>query len=91
MIGSLDPLDLRVWSRPWLVEGVPTNMEQVCMMQEVDHATPPDITIFTDASGSWGCGALWDKYWLQLEQEGTWADQQIAIEELVPIVAACAV
>jgi hypothetical protein len=27
----------------------------------------PDTELFTDASGSWGCAALWDKQWFQLQ------------------------
>ncbi len=61
------------------------------MMQSIDLATAPDITMFSDASGGWGCGAIWDGHWLQWEWEGTWMEQQIAIKELVPIVIACAV
>ena len=47
--------------------------------------------MFMDALGSWGCGAIWDKHWLQWEWEYTWEDQQIAVKEPVPIVAACTV
>ena len=28
---------------------------------------PPDLTVTSDASGSWGCGAFWDINWFQLE------------------------
>lgn len=34
--------------------------------------SPPEITIFSDALGSWGCGAIWDSHWLQWEWEGTY-------------------
>ncbi len=61
------------------------------MMQSIDFATAPDITMFSDASGGWGCGAIWDGHWLQWEWEGKWTKQQIAIKELVPIVIACAI
>ena len=43
------------------------------------------------ASGGWGYGVIWDDQWLQWEWEGSWADQQITIKELVPIVTACAI
>lgn len=26
---------------------------------------PSDMNLYTDASGDWGCGAQFDKYWLQ--------------------------
>ena len=48
-----------------------------------------DIDLYTDASGSFGCGAWWREGWLQLEwPEGleTWS---IARKELIPIVMAC--
>ena len=32
---------------------------------------------------------MYDEHWLQWEWEGSRADQQITIKELVPIVAAC--
>ena len=35
--------------------------------------------------------SIWDKHWLQLEWEGTLADQQVATKELLPIVAACTI
>lgn len=50
----------------------------------------PDITFSTDASGSWGCGAVWKDRWIQAPWEGVWADQSIAAKELLPIVLACA-
>lgn len=60
-------------------------------MQVIDQTYTPDVTMFSDASGNWGCGAIWNRHWLQWEWEGLWSDQQITIKELVPIVAACAI
>ena len=34
------------------------------------RAGNPDVEIWSDASGSWGCGALWHQRWLQLKWEG---------------------
>ena len=51
---------------------------------------PPDIHIFTDASGSWGCGATWDKGWFQSPWSSEWANINVAAKELVPIVLATA-
>ena len=48
-----------------------------------------NIDLYTDASGSFGCGVWWREGWLQLEwPEGleTWS---IARKELIPIVMAC--
>ena len=47
---------------------------------------PPDVHIFTDASGSWGCGATWHKGWFQSPWSSEWANINIAAKELVPII-----
>ena len=52
---------------------------------------PPDLTVTSDASGSWGCGAFWDINWFQLEWAGLLREAHIAIKELVPIVIATAI
>lgn len=56
------------------------------------RASDPDIEIYSDASGSWGCGALWGTQWFQLE----WGDlpvahESIAAKELLPVLIACIV
>lgn len=52
----------------------------------------PTISFESDASGSWGAGAVWEHRWFQLawnhEQEN---QQNIATLELVPILIAAAV
>ena len=56
-----------------------------------------DHEIWTDASGSFGCGALWGRRWLQ----ATWSeiyketpheveDDGITLKEMIPIIIACA-
>jgi len=62
-----------------------------CMMESIDLAATPYITMFSDESGGWGCDAIWDGHWFKRKWEGSWTEQQIAIKELVPIVIACAV
>ncbi len=47
--------------------------------------------LVSDALGSWGCGAVWGKEWLQLAWSGDWAEQSITVKELLPIVLAMAV
>ena len=44
------------------------------------------ITIETDASGSWGCGARWGSWWLQWKWKGTVKDELLSTKELSPIV-----
>ena len=52
------------------------------------EARPPSSEIFSDASGSWGCGALWESYWFQAPWAADWLDINIATKELVPVVIA---
>ena len=61
------------------------------MMHFVNKALSPEVSFSSDASGSWGCGAIWGSHWLQWQWSGQWAAQHITVKELVPIVLACAV
>ena len=47
---------------------------------------PPAFTVFTDASGSWGCGAVWEPHWLQVQWSQAWLTTNIAAKELVAVV-----
>ena len=49
----------------------------------------PDIDVFTDASGSFGCGAWWKEGWLQLQWPEGLEEWSIARKEMIPIVLAC--
>lgn len=53
----------------------------------------PSVHIYSDASGTFGCGALWQgqSAWLQLQWPPDWAPVSISPKELVPIVLATAV
>ena len=54
--------------------------------------TYPDLSIISDASGTWGCAAVWDTHWFQLQWgTGPFANSQIASKELLPIIIACGV
>jgi len=50
-----------------------------------------DIQVFSDASGSWGCAAFQDPYWLQQKWTPGLCKLTIAIKELIPVVLAAAV
>ena len=50
-----------------------------------------EILVFTDASGLWGFGAVWNQLWLQLEWAGILQDAHIATKELTPIMLAAAI
>ena len=55
-------------------------------------APTPSYHVYTDASGSFGCGGiLLSSSWLQLRWPESWADVNIAVKELVPIVVAAAI
>ena len=64
----------------------------VCHSCHFFSPAPPTIVIETDASGSWGAGAVWAGRWFQL----AWTNDgekhsNIATLELIPIVVAAAV
>ena len=46
----------------------------------------PDHEILTDASGTWGCGAVFGTQWMQLAWCNEWSRRDIMTKELVPIV-----
>ena len=54
---------------------------------------PDPLThVHSDASGSFGCGALVEGLgWFQIRWPDDWQDQEITFKELVPVVAAAAV
>ena len=60
------------------------------MMEVHNPCWSPQVTFSSDASGSWGCGAVWRKEWIQCQWNSTWADKGIAVKELLPIVLAVA-
>ena len=51
----------------------------------------PDYEIYTDASGGFGCGAIWTHHWLQFKWPQPYAAVAIASTEMAPIVMACIV
>ena len=51
----------------------------------------PSITITSDASGSFGCGAFCSAHgWFQIQWPQTWQSAHITVKELVPVVVAAA-
>ena len=55
----------------------------------VEH---PDVSVWSDASGSWGCGAVWSNRWFQVSwrEVPEFEKAPIAAKELLPIVLAAA-
>ena len=58
---------------------------------QMHTSAPPDITLFTDASGSWGCAAVQLPYWFQLQWPPSYSHNPIATKELLPIIMAVAI
>ena len=54
-------------------------------------AAVPSVVFSSDASGGWGCGALWDNHWIQGAWPIGWEDTSIMVKELCPVVRACAI
>ena len=52
---------------------------------------PPEITITSDASVSWGCGAWYNTKWFHLQWEGQIHSTHISVKELMPIIIAAVI
>ena len=52
----------------------------------------PDIKVWSDASGSWGCAAVWKGKWFQIgwKDHPEFMDTSIAGKEMLPIAVAAA-
>ena len=50
-----------------------------------------DVEVFSDASGSWGCGAYSGSQWFQLAWSSNATKKHIAVKELILVVLAAAV
>ena len=63
----------------------------ISMMTAASRAIPT-VTVTSDASGSWGCGAFCGGHWFQLAWSDTQCDSttNIAVKELIPIAMAAA-
>ena len=48
----------------------------------------PDITLTSDASGNWGCGAYLGREWFMLQWSESFKGLHITVKELAPIVLA---
>ena len=63
-------------------------MAVVYMLEVHNLNWQPHITY---ASGLWGCGAIWNQKWLQVQWDDLWRDHHIAVKKLLPIMMACAI
>ena len=57
-------------------------------MMHIGQEVPPEVTVTSDASGTWGCGAYSGEHWFMLKWSGSLADYHITIKELIPVVIA---
>ena len=51
----------------------------------------PQVHVFSDASGSWGCGAFVDELWFQFKRPPNMPECHISVKEMIPIVMAAMV
>ena len=75
--------DIEWWHRfaePW---------NGVSMLSSL-NSQPPVTTITSDASRSWGCGAVCGQEWFQLSWDGKLEHSHIIVKELTPFVIAIA-
>lgn len=55
------------------------------------HTPEPGAHMYTNASGSFGCGGvIWPSKWFRLQWPASWATVDISVKELVPVVIAAA-
>jgi len=62
-----------------------------CSILKHPAVSHPDVSAQTDASGAWGCTAVLNAYWLQLQWPQEWQNIGIMAKELVPIILTCVV
>lgn len=55
-----------------------------------EHLQSPDVTIWDDASGSWGCVAVWENQWFQVGWQ-KFEEFSKAAKEMLPILVAAVV
>ncbi len=60
-------------------------------MMHKAHCSNPEVTLTSDASGSWGCGAFWNTNWFQYQWCPITDKWAITEQELLPIVIASAI
>lgn len=51
----------------------------------------PEVTVGSDASGNWGCGAFWLPHWFQIPWPAQCQQFSIQVKELIPAVVAAAI
>lgn len=75
--------DIEWWAcfiEPWIA----------VLLMEAVVGKQPELTIVSDTSGSWGCGAVWGSCWFQVKWMVS-SGAHIAIKEMVPAVITTAI
>ena len=62
----------------------------ISMLWDLGRQTA-DITLTSDASGSWGCGAFYDSRWFHFQWNSRLTHLPIATKEMIPIVISAAI
>ena len=65
-----------------------TNWNGIGIIRSPDQEV---VDVESDASGSWGCGAVWGTHWLQWKWNSSAQQWDISPKELLPILLACVV
>jgi len=74
--------DLRVWEQFLL------QFNGRCFFLDDNFVTADTLQLYTDASGSLGYGAVFQKSWFSGVWDVSWSDVNITVKELYPIVVA---
>ena len=67
------------------------NWNGLSLLRENSWSAPADHKIQTDASGTWGCGASFQKEWFQWQWPQNILHISIMAKKLIPITVSCAV
>ena len=67
------------------------NWNGISLMHYIQGSLEHNHTIQTDASGSWGCGAFFQRHWLQWKWPDQWTPLNIMAKEMAPMVLSCGV
>ena len=75
--------------RPRLVAHVRCTMNGIGLAPSARVCSMPPL--YTDASGSWGCGASWNQHWFQLKWDVRSQSLPIPVKEMLPIIISAAI
>ena len=62
----------------------------ISILWDLQRQASASLSVYTDASGSWGCGAYGAPHWLSLKWNARLQPLPIATKELIPVILAAA-